>query len=61
MKLGCTFGVLTLSSSMNVVSVWQLDGGNEKASAPEVGGRPGDRSSLVFSEHKFTDGTTACA
>lgn len=57
----CTFGVSTLSSSINAVSVWQLEGGNEKVSAPEAGGSPGDRSNLAFCERRFTGGTTVCA
>lgn len=61
MILTCTFGVSTLSSSINAVSPWQLDGGNEKASAPEAEGRPGDCNNLAFCECKLTEGTTACA
>lgn len=57
----CTFGVSTLSSSINAVSVWQLEGGNENVSAPEVGASPGDRSNLAFCERRFTGGTTGCA
>lgn len=59
--LSCTFGVSILSSSINAGSPRQLGGGNEKASAPEVGGRPGDCNSLAFGECKLTEGTAACA